>query len=347
VVANETACWLGLCSGAGSSKGRTSFTSKAEATDYVSFVGFFVFYLHYLETLRVGGEQHHEGLTLERITSAVPLAVDPPGSPSKTLQSPATSASPLLLILGGYSYGSLITTNLPSTSTILALFTNPTPSSATYISETLLRAHHCAIERNKEEEEACRSSSSPSPTRSSDNHRRSGVYTQGVVMGGEEGEPTRGRASREARRSIEVGRLSVEIPLPKKKRSVDIRKSYNPPSISPPPTPKTAYLLISPLLPPISHFLALPWPFQTPNQTPPNNNLTSHPTLAIYGTEDIFTSFRRLSRWAEDIKAASPSDTEFNSIPIAGAGHFWAEQGVEEGLRNGMAEWIDGLVNPQ
>ncbi|KAI9769165.1 MAG: hypothetical protein M1839_003800 [Geoglossum umbratile] len=337
--------------GAGSSKGRTSWTSKAETADYVSFVGFFVFYLHYLETLRAG-EHQREGLTLERISSAVPLTIEPPSSPLNNLQHPATAtpSSPPLLILGGYSYGSLITSHLPTTASILALFTDPTSSPASSTSEILLRAHHCATERNKEEEE-CSSSSSPSP-RGSSSHRRSGVYAQGVVMGGEEGEP-RGRTSKELRRSIEVGRLSVEIPLPHlpsskkkmKRRSADMRRNYSPPSTTPPPVPKTAYLLVSPILPPTSHFLIPSSPFKSPNQDPTQNNLSTHPTLAIYGTHDIFTSLRRLDRWAESMAESSSSNAGFKNTAVEGAGHFWVEEGGDKALKNGIGAWADGLSN--
>ncbi|PKY02056.1 hypothetical protein P168DRAFT_312280 [Aspergillus campestris IBT 28561] len=80
--------------GAGSSEGRTSWTAKPELGDYVSFYGFMLLYLH---ILRIG---------------RVPSGASPSGD----------TAPDVRIILGGYSYGSLIASHLPTTEAVMDLF---------------------------------------------------------------------------------------------------------------------------------------------------------------------------------------------------------------------------------
>ncbi|PLB38685.1 uncharacterized protein BDW47DRAFT_22126 [Aspergillus candidus] len=85
--------------GAGSSEGRTSWTAKPELGDYVSFYGFMLLYLHILRTERV-----------------------PPGA------NPSGDTIPdVRIILGGYSYGSLIASHLPTTDAVMDLFRSSVP----------------------------------------------------------------------------------------------------------------------------------------------------------------------------------------------------------------------------
>ncbi|KAL2797862.1 Alpha/Beta hydrolase protein [Aspergillus keveii] len=78
--------------GAGDSEGRTSWTAKPELADYVSFYGFMMLYLRLLRlslASRPGGEDIEAGVRL---------------------------------LLGGYSYGSLIASHLPSSEVVSHLF---------------------------------------------------------------------------------------------------------------------------------------------------------------------------------------------------------------------------------
>ena len=79
--------------GAGKSKGRTSWTGKPEISDYMSVAGFLIQYLDQLEVNAV-----------------------------------ADGTDEIHLVLGGYSYGSLIASRLPEISSILAPFSLKAPS---------------------------------------------------------------------------------------------------------------------------------------------------------------------------------------------------------------------------
>ncbi|KAL4946717.1 hypothetical protein BDV06DRAFT_182181 [Aspergillus oleicola] len=78
--------------GAGDSKGRTSWTAKPELADYVSFYGFMMLYL--------------QALKLELVSES-----DKKGA-GENIQ----------LILGGYSYGSLVASHLPASEVVAELF---------------------------------------------------------------------------------------------------------------------------------------------------------------------------------------------------------------------------------
>ncbi|KAI9807926.1 MAG: hypothetical protein M1825_005232 [Sarcosagium campestre] len=79
--------------GAGRSKGKTSWTGSAERADYMSVVCFLVFYLQSSELISTAPQQAKDN---------------------------AVEEQPPMLLLGGYSYGSLITTRLPSMTEIIS-----------------------------------------------------------------------------------------------------------------------------------------------------------------------------------------------------------------------------------
>ncbi|KAK0648909.1 Alpha/Beta hydrolase protein [Cercophora newfieldiana] len=110
--------------GAHGSAGRTSWTAKAESADYMSVVGFVSHYVHFLDPF-------HPALLREPISPRV-------GSPTLT-------GSPILL-QAGYSYGAMVTTNLPPLDTVLAPFN--TPTCGTPAAEIRLRAQHLAETQN-------------------------------------------------------------------------------------------------------------------------------------------------------------------------------------------------------
>ncbi|KAL5359133.1 Alpha/Beta hydrolase protein [Aspergillus floccosus] len=83
--------------GASDSDGRTSWTARPEVADYVSFYGLMLTYLHMLAKSRSRSD-------------------DAPTSEH------AESPTDVHLVLGGYSYGSLIASNLPAISVIADIF---------------------------------------------------------------------------------------------------------------------------------------------------------------------------------------------------------------------------------
>ena len=108
-----------------------------------------------------------------------------------------------------------------------------------------------------------------------------------------------------------------------------------------------SYLLISPLLPPVSQFLTA---FSTLSvnvgggsaqarlAARPIDQLSMHRTLALFGNQDTFTSARKLQRWSAELGCVPHS--RFQGCEIEGAGHFWREEGVEMHARQALREWL-------
>lgn len=116
--------------GAGHSAGRTSWTAKPERDDYASIVGFVAHYVHFLNPF-----------------STIPLTaeVETTTTTTTTLSSSETIEPPVLL-MAGYSYGAMVTTQLPPIEDILSPFAAPdTDSNA---SQIRLRAQHLAEQQN-------------------------------------------------------------------------------------------------------------------------------------------------------------------------------------------------------
>ncbi|KAK3949610.1 Alpha/Beta hydrolase protein [Pseudoneurospora amorphoporcata] len=127
--------------GAQGSAGRTSWKAKAEMVDYTSFVGFLSYYVHYLDPFR-----QHSVPTTSPISEA-PDYMGPHGGsrPVTPSASHEINKSPLFL-MGGYSYGSMITMQLPSLENMLHQF--DTPACSSHAAEIRLRAQHLAEVQN-------------------------------------------------------------------------------------------------------------------------------------------------------------------------------------------------------
>jgi len=182
-----------------------------------------------------------------------------------------------------------------------------------------------------------------------------------IAMGGDESEPGSRRQSRESRRSLEGIRRSVDGA----RKMLGKQEHSSEDGIKPPlleerlvpvdmPVPRTFYLLISPLLPPVSMFATMFFKHGrsasdnlTPSQgtrqstSSADKKLTSHATLAIYGDSDFFTSQRKLRKWAEYLSRDPGSRFRFREI--VGAGHFWHEDGAEAQLRSIIGDWVQDI----
>lgn len=107
-----------------------------------------------------------------------------------------------------------------------------------------------------------------------------------------------------------------------------------------------SYLLVSPLLPPVSGLLtgfstlSLNVREMSTHARPvrPADQLSAHLTLALYGDQDTFTSARKLQRWSAEMGRVPHS--QFQGREIEGAGHFWREGGVETRARRALQEWL-------
>ena len=325
--------------GAGGSKGRTSWQAKSETEDYKSFAAFLVYYIEALRAapLRTRSSAH-SGLNSSVIVPAGTLSPDPDGQ-----------SQGITLILGGYSYGSLVASNLPATEDILHRFQAPTKGSAE--SEIRLRAASLAAKWNKDarlylEAQRARRSASQEKLKVS-------VHSLAVAMGGDESEQGSKRPSQESRRSLEVVRRSMD----RSKRKLGFRQhssssdsadcavveeSMKATSIA---LPRTFYLLISPVLPPASMFLTMFSGLRSDKSHECVGKFVENPTLAVYGDDDFFTSWKRLRRWAENLRTAPGSRFQFHEV--SGAGHFWHEEGVDKQMRKCIRDWMQGFVDWQ
>lgn len=318
--------------GAGESAGRTSWTGRPELADYVSFYGFMICCIS----------------TLERDTGS--------NSPAK-LQ----ASRPPLLILGGYSYGSLIASCLPSYEFVAQLFSASEEDSAE--AEIRSRAQMTARDLGAYFEmlrngslgrgrSSLRVSGAVSPTK------------RGIAMGGYDSEAASRRISRESsRKSLDGERVRRSLDRARQRirsRVSSDQYATNPPT---PPSPRrfeakpfellepeVSYLAISPLLPPVSMLTTM---FSRPTfekRNPKTGHITArdkgdrnqkfleHASCFIYGSKDVFTSDKKLRKWADEIH--QKASATFSSYEVSEAGHFWTETEASARLQSSVKDWL-------
>lgn len=293
------------------------------------------------------------------------ISVDPQASQAAGA-APAVSSSkaPLLeLVLGGYSYGSLIVARLPPVSNIIQRFQQAEIGTAA--AEIILRARTLGKETRKQIGEAQHPSSPrgrnqlrPSDANTSPTKR---IGASPMTMGGEETDLSERRRSRDARQSGDFVRKSVEM----SKRFKTHRRRSSTPESSPieqqattPTSPqmreqnqslpdvRVCYLLISPVILPFTQTLCPPGPPSTvlnvrrrsTDGSASGQLILQYPTLAVFGSTDTFTSSKRLRAWAE--KQSHDSRSRFEWTDVEGAGHFWRENGSMKQLQDRIAGWV-------
>lgn len=109
-----------------------------------------------------------------------------------------------------------------------------------------------------------------------------------------------------------------------------------------------SYLLVSPVLPPVSFFAAmglfsrsrLGTTVQGENIESPDaqQQLTQSKILSIYGDQDPFTSIKRLRKWTHDMQDVQGS--LFKASEVKGAGHFWHGRAEELQMKKAIRDWI-------
>jgi hypothetical protein len=269
-----------------------------------------------------------------------------PSRPPTTHESDSSLGEPPLVVLGGYSYGSLILKHLPPVLSILQRFSNPLAGSA--FDEILLRAHKLADQSDLEWINLARDAERERRSRRHE-HKTS------VTIGGEETSPEQRRRSREVKRSLDIPRLDLGHRLRslshRGRRAGNSTTSLEKAEVRL-AIPEVRYLLISPLTPPIS-ILAAPalgqkfWVRSTDSNT---TSIGKFVSLAIYGDQDIFASAKKTRDWCDCLKTEHGS--KFSSAEVSGAGHFWVEKGVEKQLRTALSGWAvwnpseDALTTP-
>ncbi|MCJ1464311.1 hypothetical protein MMC07_002924 [Pseudocyphellaria aurata] len=337
--------------GAGSSKGKASWSAKPELSDYVSFVGFFV---QYLDLLMPPTALESSPAFMENSANLSPI-------PSNQVTAPKSCEADrqtMTIILGGYSFGSLLASHLPSVDVILERYAKIVKGSTE--AEIRLRAQTLSTRRNKEAHDHCLVERG----RNLISHKSSASSSRsmGIVFGGEESEPGSRQASQDSKRSLEFIRRSMD----RSRRKLDLRTHSNGGSAECEELleagkilePQVYYLLISPLLPPISLFATMFSRFSNSSAEKEDllsfkghhhtsaaidEQLVNHPTLAIYGDKDFFTSPKKLRRWAEGL--AERTNSLFQFKEIRGAGHFWHEEGVDVQMRTSVREWLQDNIS--
>ena len=285
-----------------------------------------------------------------------------PNSPDASLQristgavlenTSSTTSIRTKLILGGYSYGSLIASHQPAIDVILQRFTEVQKGTAE--AEIRLRAASLAAQWNQDAQLRHEIRRGRSLTAQGD--RSPSANALSVTVGGDESEPGSRRPSQESRHSMDVVRRSFE----RTRKSLGRRPSHECPLSSEcedrltstaPKAPQAYYLLISPLLPPVSSFATMfsklsasrshKGPLNEPTPLEQCDRLTSCGTLAIYGGKDFFTSQKKLRAWSEALRSKSNSRFDFHEVSTAG--HFWREEGHEAELRHAIRDWLEQI----
>lgn len=294
--------------------------------------------VYYIHGLNPGGSSGHAQATREEQSSTAG------GEGSQE------SLSPVDIVLGGYSYGSMIASHMPKVDVIMKLFANAAEGSSA--AEIRSRAEHCSAHWNKEFQtrlqlQASRPCSPDSPG------KPSGPVTLGYGSDSS--------AIREPKDSLESIRRSID--RSKRRLSARFERSEQPKAQVPDtdtgtndvhqlPTPRIAYLLVSPILPPITLFLTMFSKLSLSTEVgsgasvqgahvpspKPEEQLCAHPTLVIYGNRDTFTSEKKIQKWSDELARAPGS--KFLYREIDGAGHFWHEDGAEMQMKATLREWL-------
>jgi hypothetical protein len=290
--------------GAAGSAGHTSWTGRGEWDDYISVAGCVMVFLDALTGNKGDEKGEDEG-----------------------------AARPLL-ILGGYSFGAIIASHLPPPEDILARLTNAEEGSAAH--EIVCRANHLAREMLVMFPPPSSSSADPNSP-SSPSKKRNHLC---VTMGGDESSEHAKRRSAEMNRiSIDLIRMKAES-LSKKRKGEDVKKtaSNTVSDTGHVVVPRTAYLLISRVLPPA--YLSF-GPFQRPRMFSGSDvdSLLTHPTLAICGDSDGFIGIKKAQIWAQKMIEQSPKPDSFTFEIVENAGHFYREDGVIRELKTRVVAW--------
>ncbi|KAI0018543.1 Alpha/Beta hydrolase protein [Xylariomycetidae sp. FL0641] len=297
---------------------RTSWTSRPERSDYMAVVGFLTHYVHYL--LRATPTSQEE---------VVP-ETDP------------------VLVLAGYSYGAMVTAKLPPLDAVLHPFVSPPVESPA--ADIRLRAQHLA-----EQQRGLLAAAPQSPRRS-----------LGMRTGGEE-RRNQDAEGREERIRRGVKELLARTKLVKSTARADgVHDQAVLDCVPDLVAPRATYLLVSPPVGVLTTLatMSLPepvagWSQRLLSRTPflsgmlkhgdyaeeqrvADTKLVRNPTLVIYGDQDGFVTYRRMRDWAKSLGDVEGS--RFRHVEVAGAGHFWVEEGAVYGLRDSVEDFVAGLV---
>lgn len=311
--------------GAEQSPGKTSWSGRGELGDYVSMYALCIAFLN------VRGISDH-------ISTRSATELDP------------------VLLLGGYSYGSMIAAYLPKIEVVVDCLLNATDGSPE--KEIEIRAQelgaaflgYCETQ-NLRGRAGSRVSDPTTPRR--------GVQT----FGGYESPDAARRISRDrSHRKVEVERVRHSVERVRRKLSGQQNDSRGgAPSggnvdASKVPAltltlPKIRFLLVSPLLGSVAGLATMfsRLKFERRGKptggvlssTVPEEALSQHSSLIVHGSSDHFTSSAKVRAWCDSIKSRPGS--LLTSSEIEGAGHFWHDGTNEQKLQRVAYDWLGSI----
>lgn len=259
----------------------------------MSFVGFMAHYVHRIDPLR-------------RLV------------PAGDQQQQQQQQHPVFL-MAGYSYGAMITAQLPPLDEVLALFASP--DSGSHAAQIRLRAEswaerlNRALQQQQQDGRAAATKQGPAaaPTRA---HRTTSSSSVSSEKSPSPGAPANGKLS------PAEGFVA----------------------------PQPAYLLVSPLQGLVTHLATMslvPSVFgrrKSPqDEAEAEAKLVRNPTLAVFGDGDVFVPVGKLRAWVA--RLGSQPASRFRGHEIASAGHFWAEEGVLHSMLDLVCEFAGRLYD--
>ncbi|KAK5076849.1 hypothetical protein LTS08_006020 [Lithohypha guttulata] len=276
--------------GADKSPGRTSWTGRAEVGDYVSL---YIFTLAFLNAPHI----------VEQMTHGCPL-----------------------LVLGGYSYGSMVAAHLPGIDTMLKALQHAELGSATHeikqraneLAQTFL--DYCEAQRD---------------VRLSSNKAHNEPSLQGTTFGGYESPAAAQKITRDAQRgmSLDVDRVRHSIDKIRHKiRNESTTSRANDPKQQ---SDRTRF---DPQDKKLSAIIGS-------HTTDTRQALSSVPSLVVFGSADHFTSSRKARNWCQAIKEKPGSKLQFHEV--AEAGHFWHDENIGSMMRKLAADWLQAILEQQ
>lgn len=313
--------------GADQSPGKTSWSGRGELGDFVSVYAFC------LSMINVSGVLEH-------------LSQGP------TDESTPTAERRPVLLLGGYSYGSMIAAHLPSIDVVGDCLLNATDGSAEREIEN--RAHELGtafLGYYETQQLRGRGSRKASDTATSG----SGLAT----FGGYESSDAARKISRDrSLRKVEADRVRHSVERVRRKLSSHRSESPNSnpqggteiaskalPAVT---VPKLRFLLISPLLGSVAGLATMFSRLKFERRgnaaarilpsTIPEEALSKNPSLVVHGSSDHFTSSTKVKAWCDTTKARPRS--LLTSHEIQGAGHFWHDDSNEQKLIRTVNDWL-------
>ncbi|KAL8718414.1 MAG: hypothetical protein Q9225_004442 [Loekoesia sp. 1 TL-2023] len=310
--------------GVGKSKGKSTWSSKAELQDYISFVGFFMYYLSNLYPPIPGSESFDNYFSLAPVLSGVP-ATRPPAH----------------LLLAGYSYGALLTRYLPNIPALLGRFSNVLKTSTE--AEIRMRASRLAIVTTID------ILSRPLHGARESSRSRKGKAPE--IHNGHATVPDTTHQDWSEEKNAHIKLLQRPFVRKEKKNSWPDQQfgtgPYDEDFIGRVeiPTPKTHYLLVSLLLEPISLFCTGFRKLVDADEDRLDIKFLYNTTLVLHGEKDRFTSLAKVAYWGSEI--AENSEGRFQMIRVPKAGHFWREKNDYLDLRRSINLWVLGWLNDE